>query len=121
MGQAAERLGQPFVIENRPGAGTNIATEAVVNAPSDGYQMLLANLANAINATLYERLAFHFIRNITPVAGSSQAPLIMVVNPSVPAKTVSEFIAYPKANPGRVNMGRPGSEARAISPANCSR
>ena len=109
MGQwLSERLGQPFVIENRPGAGTNIATEAVVNAPPDGYTLLLANLANAINATLYERLNFHFIRDIAPVAGISQAPLIMVVNPSVPARTVSEFIAYAKANPGKVNMGSAG-------------
>jgi tripartite-type tricarboxylate transporter receptor subunit TctC len=109
MGQwLSERLGQPFVIENRPGAGTNIATEVVVNAPPDGYTLLLANLANAINATLYERLNFHFIRDIAPVAGISQAPLIMVVNPSVPAKTVSEFIAYAKANPGKVNMGSAG-------------
>jgi tripartite-type tricarboxylate transporter receptor subunit TctC len=109
MGQwLSERLGQPFVIENRPGAGTNIATEVVVNAPPDGYTLLLANLANAINATLYERLNFHFIRDIAPVAGISQAPLIMVVNPSVPARTVSEFIAYAKANPGKVNMGSAG-------------
>jgi len=109
MGQwLSERLGQPFVIENRPGAGTNIATEVVVNAPPDGYTLLLANLANAINATLYEKLNFHFIRDIAPVAGISQAPLIMVVNPSVPAKTVSEFIAYAKANPGKVNMGSAG-------------
>ena len=109
MGQwLSERLGQPFVIENRPGAGTNIATEAVVNAPPDGYTLLLANLANAINATLYERLNFHFIRDIAPVAGISQAPLIMVVNPSVPAKTVSQFIAYAKANPVKVNMGSAG-------------
>src|SRR6266568_473009 len=99
MGQwLSERLGQPFVIENRPGAGTNIATEAVVNAAPDGYTLLLANMANAINATLYEKLNFNFIRDIAPVAGISQAPLIMVVNPSVPAKTVSEFIAYAKAN-----------------------
>jgi tripartite-type tricarboxylate transporter receptor subunit TctC len=109
MGQwLSERLGQPFVIENRPGAGTNIATEAVVNAPPDGYTLLLANLANAINATLYEKLNFNFIRDIAPVAGISQAPLIMVVNPSVPAKTVPEFIAYAKANPGKINMGSAG-------------
>jgi tripartite-type tricarboxylate transporter receptor subunit TctC len=109
MGQwLSERLGQPFVIENRPGAGTNIATEAVVNAPPDGYTLLLANLANAINATLYDKLNFNFIRDIAPVAGISQAPLIMVVNPSVPAKSVSEFIAYAKANPGRINMGSAG-------------
>jgi tripartite-type tricarboxylate transporter receptor subunit TctC len=109
MGQwLSERLGQPFVIENRPGAGTNIATEAVVNAPPDGYTLLLANLANAINATLYEKLNFNFIRDIAPVVGISQAPLIMVVNPSVPAKTVPEFIAYAKANPGKINMGSAG-------------
>jgi tripartite-type tricarboxylate transporter receptor subunit TctC len=109
MGQwLSERLGQPFVIENRPGAGTNIATEAVVNAPADGYTLLLANLANAINATLYEKLNFNFIRDIAAVASISQAPLIMMVNPSVPAKTVSEFIIYAKANPGRVNMGSAG-------------
>jgi tripartite-type tricarboxylate transporter receptor subunit TctC len=109
MGQwLSERLGQPFVIENRPGAGTNIATEAVVNAPPDGYTLLLANLANAINATLYEKLNFNFIRDIAPVAGISQAPLIMVVNPSVPAKTVPEFIAYAKANPDKINMGSAG-------------
>src|SRR5262249_7083999 len=91
-----------------PGAGTNIATEAVVNAPPDGYTLLLANLANAINATLYEKLNFNFIRDIAPVAGISQAPLIMVVNPSVPAKTVPEFIAYAKANPGKINVGSAG-------------
>ena len=109
MGQwLSERLGQPFVIENRPGAGTNIATEAVVNAPPDGYTLLLSNLANAINATLYEKLNFNFIRDIAPVAGISQAPLIMAVNPSIPAKTVPEFIAYAKANPGRINMGSAG-------------
>src|SRR5438876_5432482 len=83
----SERLGQPFVIENRPGAGTNIATEAVVNAPPDGYTLLLANMANAINATLYEKLSFNFMRDIAPVAGISSAPLIMAVNPSVPART----------------------------------
>src|SRR5437870_11790420 len=105
MGQwLSERLGQPFVIENRPGAGTNIATEAVVNAPPDGYTLLLANLANAINATLYEKLNFNFMRDIAPVAGISRAPLIMMVHPSVPAKTVPEFIAYAKARPGRTNM-----------------
>ena len=109
MGQwLSDRLGQPFVIENRPGAGTNIATEAVVNAPPDGYTLLLANLANAINATLYEKLNFNFIRDIAPVAGISRAPLIMVVHPSVPAKTVPEFIAYAKANPGKVNMASAG-------------
>jgi tripartite-type tricarboxylate transporter receptor subunit TctC len=109
MGQwLSERLGQPFVIENRPGAGTNIATEAVVNAPPDGYTLLLANLANAINATLYERLNFNFIHDIAPVAGISRAPLIMVIHPSVPVATVPEFIAYAKTHPGKVNMGSAG-------------
>ena len=109
MGQwLSERLGQPFVIENRPGAGTNIATEAVVNAPADGYTLLLANMANAINATLYEKLNFNFIRDIAPVAGISQAPLVIAVHPSFPAKTVPEFIAYAKANPGRINMASAG-------------
>jgi tripartite-type tricarboxylate transporter receptor subunit TctC len=109
MGQwLSERLGQPFVIENRPGAGTNIATEAVVNAPPDGYTLLLANMANAINATLYEKLNFNFIRDIAPVAGISRAPLVIAVHPSVPAKTVPEFIAYAKANPGRINMASAG-------------
>src|SRR5262249_5373833 len=109
MGQwLSERLGQPLVIQNRPGARADIATEAVVNAPPDGYTLLLANLANAINATLYEKLNFNFIRDIAPVAGISQAPLIMVVNPSVPAKTVPEFIAYAKANPDKINMGSAG-------------
>ena len=109
MGQwLSDRLGQPFVIENRPGAGTNIATEAVVNAPPDGYTLLLANMANAINATLYEKLNFNFLRDIAAVAGISHAPLIMAVNPAVPAKTVPEFIAYAKANPGKVNMGSAG-------------
>ncbi len=109
MGQwLSERLGQPFVIENRPGAGTNIATEAVVNAPPDGYTLLLANMANAINATLYEKLNFNFIRDIAPVAGISRAPLVMAVHPSVPAKTVPEFIAYAKANPGKINMASAG-------------
>jgi tripartite-type tricarboxylate transporter receptor subunit TctC len=109
MGQwLSERLGQPFVIENRPGAGTNIATEAVVNAPPDGYTLMLVNMANAINATLYEKLNFNFIRDIAPVAGISRAPLVMAVHPSVPAKTVPEFIAYAKANPGRINMASAG-------------
>ena len=109
MGQwLSERLGQPFVIENRPGAATNIAVEAVVNAPPDGYTLFLANLSNAINATLYEKLNFNFIRDIAPVAGIMRGPLIMAVHPSVPAKTVPEFIAYAKANPGRINMASAG-------------
>jgi len=104
----AERLGQPFVIENRPGAGGNVATEAVVHAPPDGYTLLLVNPPNAINATLYERLNYNFIRDIAPVAGIMRVPLVMEVNPSVPTKTVSEFIAYVRANPGKVNMASAG-------------
>jgi tripartite-type tricarboxylate transporter receptor subunit TctC len=110
MGQwLSERLGQPFVIENRPGAGTNIATEMVVRAAADGYTLLLVNATNAINATLYERLNFNFIRDITAVAGILRTPNVMVVNPSVPAKSVPEFIAYAKANPGKLNMASPGN------------
>jgi tripartite-type tricarboxylate transporter receptor subunit TctC len=105
----SERLGQSFVIESRPGAGSNIATEAVVRAPADGYTILLVAPANAINATLYERLPYHFMRDIAPVAGLIRYPNIMEVNPSLPVKTVPEFIAYAKANPGRINMASSGS------------
>jgi tripartite-type tricarboxylate transporter receptor subunit TctC len=104
----SERLGQQFIIENRPGAGTNIATEAVVRAPADGYTLLLVNAANAVNATLYDNLSFNFVRDIAPVAGIMAASSVMVVHPSVPAKTVPEFIAYAKANPGKINMGSGG-------------
>ena len=104
----SERLGQSVVIENRPGAGSNIATEVVVNAPADGYTLLLVAPANAVNATLYERLNYNFIRDIAPIASISREPLVMVVNPSVPAKTVQEFIAYAKANPGALNMASSG-------------
>jgi tripartite-type tricarboxylate transporter receptor subunit TctC len=100
----SERLGQPFVIENRPGGGTNIATEAVVKAPPDGHTLLLATGANAINATLYEKLNFNFIRDIAPVAGIIVVANVMVVHPSVPAKTVPELIAYAKANPRKINI-----------------
>ena len=110
MGQwLSERLGQPFVIENRPGAGTNIATEVVVNAPPDGYTLLLAGIPNAFNASLFGKLKFNFIRDIAPVAGIIRMPFVMVVNPSVPANTVPEFIAYAKANPGKVNMASAGT------------
>jgi tripartite-type tricarboxylate transporter receptor subunit TctC len=110
MGQwLSERLGQPFVIENRPGAGTNIATEVVVNAPPDGYTVLLAGSPNAFNASLFGKLNFNFIRDIVPVAGIIRVPQVMVVNPSVPANTVPEFIAYAKANPGKVNMASAGT------------
>jgi tripartite-type tricarboxylate transporter receptor subunit TctC len=104
----SERLGQPFVIENRPGAGGNIATEAVVRAPADGYTLLLVGLPNAINATLYQKLNFNLIRDIAPVAGIDREPQVMVLNPSVPAKTVSEFVAYAKARPGKVSMASQG-------------
>jgi tripartite-type tricarboxylate transporter receptor subunit TctC len=102
------RLGQPFVIENRPGAGTNMGTEAVVRAPADGYTLLLVPPPSAINATLYERLNFNFIRDIAPIAGVMRTPFVIVVDPSVPAKTVPEFIAHAKANPGRINMASAG-------------
>jgi tripartite-type tricarboxylate transporter receptor subunit TctC len=105
----SERLGQPFVIESRPGAGTNIATETVVNAPPDGYTLLLVAPANAINATLYEKLNHNFVRDIAPVAGLIRFPNVIVVNPSVPAKTVPELIAYAKANPGTLNMASSGA------------
>jgi tripartite-type tricarboxylate transporter receptor subunit TctC len=100
----AERLGQRLVVENRPGAGSNIGTEAVVNAPPDGYTLLLALTPNVVNASLYHALNFDFVRDIAPVAGISREILIMVVHPSVPAKTVSEFTAYARANPGKVNF-----------------
>ena len=117
----SERLGQPFVIENRPGAGTNIATEAVVNAPADGYTLLLVHAANAINATLFKKLNFNFIRDIAPVASIGGAPYVMVINPSVPAKTVPEFIAYAKANPSKINMGSSVPGPCPMSSANVSR
>jgi tripartite-type tricarboxylate transporter receptor subunit TctC len=110
MGQwLSERLGQQFVIENRTGAATNIGTEAVAHVPAYGYTLLLAHTANAINATLYEKLNFNFIRDITPVAGIVRVFNVMVVNPSLPAKTVPEFIAYAKANPGKINMASGGA------------
>ena len=105
----SERLGQQFVIENRPGAGSNIGTEVVVNAPPDGYTLLLVGASSAINATLYEKLNFNFLRDITPVSGINAVPFIMAVHPSFPAKTVSEFIAYARANPGKVNMASGGN------------
>jgi tripartite-type tricarboxylate transporter receptor subunit TctC len=110
MGQwLSERLGQPFVVEHRPGAGANIGTEAVVRAPADGYTLLLVNPANAINATLYDKLNFNFIRDIAPVAGLIRGPFVMLVNPSFPANTVPEFIAYAKAHPGTINFASGGT------------
>jgi len=105
----SERLGQPFIIENRPGAGVNIGTEAVVRAPPDGYTLLLVNAAHTTSATLYEKLNFTFTRDIAPVAGISHEPYVMVVHPSVPAKAVPEFITYAKANPGKISMASPGN------------
>jgi tripartite-type tricarboxylate transporter receptor subunit TctC len=104
----SERLGQTFVVENQPGASSNIATEAVITAPPDGYMLLLISIANAVNATLYKKLNYNFIRDIAPVASISREPLAMEVNPSFPAKTLPEFIAYAKANPGKINMASPG-------------
>ena len=101
----SERLGQPFIIDNRPGAGSNIATEAVVRAPADGYTLLLVGAFNAVNATLYDKLNFNFIRDVAPVAPLYYVPNVMAVHPSSPAKTILEFIAYSKSNPGKVNMG----------------
>jgi tripartite-type tricarboxylate transporter receptor subunit TctC len=110
MGQwLSERLGQPYIVENRPGAGGNVGAEAVVRAVPDGHTLLLASSANAINATLYEKLNFNFIRDIAPVAGIIRQPLVMVGNPSFSAKTVPEFITYAKANPGKINMASPGT------------
>ena len=104
----AQRLGQNFLVDNRPGAATNIATEAVVRATPDGHTLLLVTAGNAINVTLYPHLSFNFIADIAPVAGLGRTPFVMVVNPAVPAKTVPEFIAYAKANPGKINMASPG-------------
>ncbi len=110
MGQwLSQRFSQQFVIENRPGAGGNVATEAVVRAPADGYTLLLVPAPAAINATLYQNLSFDFIRDIAPVAGILRVPEVMVVNPAVPANTVAEFIAYAKANPGKINMASAGN------------
>jgi tripartite-type tricarboxylate transporter receptor subunit TctC len=105
----SERLGQQFLTENRPGAGSNIGTEVVVNAPPDGYTLLQVGASSAINVTLYEKLNFNFLRDITPIAGIISIPFIMAVGPSFPAKTVSEFIAYAKGNPGKVNIASGGN------------
>jgi tripartite-type tricarboxylate transporter receptor subunit TctC len=105
----SERLGQPVVIENRPGGGTNIATQAVVNSPADGYTLLFAVSTHTINVSLYQSLPFNFLRDITMVAGLSELPLVLEVNPSVPARTLTEFIAHAKANPGKVNIASFGA------------
>ena len=105
----SERFRQPFIVENRPGAGGNIGTEAVVRAPADGYTLLWATSANAVSATLYDRLNFDFIRDITPVASIILLPMVMLIHPSFPARSLPEFIAYAKANPGKINMASPGT------------
>src|SRR5262245_44810037 len=104
----SERLGQSFIVENRPGGATNIATDAVVRAIPDGYTLLLATSANTINATLFEKLSFNFIQDMAPVASITRTPFVIVVNTSFPAKTVPEFIAHAKANPGKISFGSPG-------------
>src|SRR5262245_21699593 len=104
----SDRLGQQFVVENRPGSGHNIGTEAVVRAPPDGYTLLIVTSSNTINTSLYDKLNFVFLRGIAPVAGLISLPFVMVVNPSVPAKTVAELVAYAKANPGKISFGSPG-------------
>jgi tripartite-type tricarboxylate transporter receptor subunit TctC len=105
----SERLGQPFVVENRPGGGGNIGTDAVVKAPADGYTLLLINAANAVNASLYPKLNFNFISDIAPVAGIDRQPFVMLLNASLPTKTVPEFVAYAKSNPGKISIASPGS------------
>ena len=109
MGQwLTERLSQPFIIDNRPGASSNIGTEAVVKASPDGHTLLMVSTTNAINATLYDKLSFDILRDIAPVAALTREPHVIVLNPSVPAKTLPEFIAYTKVNPGKINMASPG-------------
>jgi tripartite-type tricarboxylate transporter receptor subunit TctC len=116
----AERFGQPFVIENRPGAGSNVGTELVVRAPADGHTLLLVAAPAAINATLYDNLSFNFIRDIAPVAGIVRVPEVMLVNPAVPASTVPELIAYAKANRARSTLLRPATARCRMLPASCS-
>jgi tripartite-type tricarboxylate transporter receptor subunit TctC len=110
-GWLSERLGQPFVVENRPGGGNNIGTEAAVRAPADGYTLFMANTVNAINTTLYQNLSYNFATDMAPVAILMRSPLLMQVHPSVPARTVPEFIDHAKANPGKINMGSGGNGA----------
>jgi tripartite-type tricarboxylate transporter receptor subunit TctC len=117
----SERLGQQFVIDNRPDGGGNIGTEAVVRASPDSYTLLMVGGWSAINATLYEKLNFNFTRDIAPVAGIMRVPSVMVVNPSVPAKSVPEFIAYAKANPRKLSMASPGTGVGGHMRASCSR
>ena len=116
----SERLGQQIVIENRPGAGTNVATEAVLNSAPDGYTLLAASLANAGNATLYDNLKFNFLRDITPIAGITLDPFVLEVTPSLPVKTIPELIAYARPIPARSTWGRAASARATISVARCS-
>jgi tripartite-type tricarboxylate transporter receptor subunit TctC len=104
----SQRVGQPFIVENRPGAGGNIGTEVVVRAAPDGYTLFLVNTANAVNASLYDNLSFNFLRDVVPVASVASSPNVMELNPELPVRSVSEFIAYAKAHPGKVNMGSGG-------------
>jgi tripartite-type tricarboxylate transporter receptor subunit TctC len=115
----SERIGQSIVTEDRPGAGGNLAADIVVRAPPDGYVLLMATVANAINATLYPDLNFSFVRDIAPVACIGRGEYVMVVTPSVPAQTVAEFIAYAKANPDKINMASPGNGTQSMCSANC--
>jgi tripartite-type tricarboxylate transporter receptor subunit TctC len=117
----SERLGQQFIIENRPGGGGNIATEAVVRAPADGYTLLAIGSNNMINATLYQKLNYDFIRDIAPIASVYRVPQVMEVNPSFPAKTVPEFIAYAKAHPGEISFASAGNGSVAHATASCSK
>ena len=117
----SERLGQQFFVENRPGAGGNIGTEAVVRAPADGYTLLITDASPTVNMTLYGKLNFDFIHDIAPIASILRAPFLMVINPAVPAKTLPEFLAYAKANPGKINMASPGTGSMPHWPASCSR
>ena len=112
--QLSDRLGQPFVIDNRPGASSNIATEAVVHAAPDGYTLLVVSLANVFNATLDDKLNFDFIRDIAPIASIDRQPFVLETHPSVPARTVPEFIAYAKANPGKINMASAGAGSAPV-------
>src|SRR5215217_3438949 len=110
MGQwLSERLGQQFIIDNRPGGGSNVGTEAVMRAPGDGYTLLLVGSYNAVNATFYDKLNYNFLRDITPVAGIIRSPFVMVVNPSFPAKTVPEFISHAKSSPGKISFASAGT------------
>ena len=117
----AARLGQPVIIENKPGGGTNIAVQAVVSAPVDGYTLLFTVATNAINPSLYKSLPFDFQRDIAPVAGLAELPLVLVITPTLPAKTVPEFIAYAKANPGKINFASFGARTISHLPSSCSR